>query len=154
MDLDSIPKTSGSKGIQIYVPFNTPMDFETTKTLSHGLAIMLESEHPELVVSRMATELRKGKIFIDWGQNDRSKTTVAVYSTRARDTPTVSTPLLWEEVEGVANGADPQMIVFDARSILDRLKTRGDLFEPVETLKQKLPASVKRALAELVARGQ
>jgi bifunctional non-homologous end joining protein LigD len=154
MDLDSVPKTSGSKGLQIYVPFNTPMDFETTKTLSHGLAIMLESEHPELVISRMATELRKGKVFIDWGQNDRSKTTVAVYSTRARDTPTVSTPLLWEEVEGVANGGDPQTIVFDARTILDRLKIHGDLFEPVETRKQKLPASVKRALADLVTRSQ
>ena len=153
MDLDSVPKTSGSKGLQIYVPFNTPTDFETTKTLSHGLALMLEAEHPELVVSRMATNLRKGKVFIDWSQNDRSKTTVSVYSTRARAEPTVSAPLKWEEVDRVVAGADPSSVVFDAKTILDRIERLGDLFEPVEQLKQRLPAGVKRAVADLVARG-
>jgi bifunctional non-homologous end joining protein LigD len=154
MELRSFPKTSGSKGMQIYVPFNTPLDFETTKTLSHGLAIMLETEHPDLVISKMATQLRKGKIFIDWNQNDRSKTTVSVYSTRARDAPTVSTPLHWEEVERVAHGEDPMRIVFDTTAVLDRVAQEGDLFGPVQTLEQKLPAAVERAVADLVARGQ
>ena len=137
MDLDSVPKTSGSKGLQIYVPLNTPVDFDTTKTLSHALALMLESEHPELVVSRMSTQLRKGKVFIDWSQNDRSKTTVAVYSLRARERPTVSTPLLWEEVEAVAGGADPKSLVFEAPDAVATGREHGDLFEPVETTRQR-----------------
>jgi bifunctional non-homologous end joining protein LigD len=152
MGLDSVPKTSGSKGLQIYAPLNTPVDFETTKTLSHALALMLESEHPDLVVSRMSTQLRKGKVFIDWSQNDRSKTTVAVYSLRAREKPTVSTPLTWAEVEDVANGGDPAGLVFEAGDVLRRVEVHGDLFEMVEQVRQKVPTEVKRALAGLVER--
>ena len=152
MGLDSVPKTSGSKGLQIYAPLNTPVDFETTKTLSHALALMLESEHPDLVVSRMSTQLRKGKVFIDWSQNDRSKTTVAVYSLRAREKPTVSTPLTWAEVEDVANGGDPAGLVFEAGDVLRRVEEHGDLFEMVEQARQKVPAEVKRALSGLVER--
>jgi bifunctional non-homologous end joining protein LigD len=150
MGLDSVPKTSGSKGIQVYAPLNTPVDFETTKTLSHALALMLESEHPELVVSRMSTQLRKGKVFIDWSQNDRSKTTVAVYSLRAREKPTVSTPLLWEEVDDVARGGDPSSLVFEAADVLRRVEEHGDLFEKVATARQKVPNEVRQALAALV----
>jgi bifunctional non-homologous end joining protein LigD len=153
MDLEAVPKTSGSKGLQIYVPLNTTgVDFDTTKTLSHAMAIMLESEHPELVVSRMATQLRTGKVFIDWSQNDRSKTTVAVYSLRARDTPTVSTPLFWEEVESVAGGADPRSLVFEADDVIARANEHGDLFESVEQVRQKIPPEVRRAVADLVDR--
>jgi bifunctional non-homologous end joining protein LigD len=152
MGLDSVPKTSGSKGLQIYAPLNTPVDFGTTKTLSHALALMLESEHPDLVVSRMSTQLRKGKVFIDWSQNDRSKTTVAVYSLRAREKPTVSTPLTWAEVEDVANGGDPAGLVFEAGDVLRRVEEHGDLFEMVEQARQKVPAEVKRALSGLVER--
>jgi bifunctional non-homologous end joining protein LigD len=154
MHLESVPKTSGSKGLQIYVPFNTELDFETTKSLSHALALMLESEHPELVLSKMSTQMRKGKVFIDWGQNDRSKTTVAVYSLRAREEPTASAPLAWEEVDRVAGGADPKSIVFDAPAMVERAKSHGDLFAPVESLRQKLPAEVKRAVTDLLARGR
>ena len=150
MGLDSVPKTSGSKGLQIYAPFNTPVDFETTKTLAHALALMLESEHPELVVSRMSTQLRKGKVFIDWSQNDRSKTTVAVYSLRAREKPTVSTPLLWKEVEDVATGGDPSRLVFDAGDVLRRVEEHGDLFEIVAVARQKVPSEVRRALGSFV----
>jgi bifunctional non-homologous end joining protein LigD len=153
MDLQSVPKTSGSKGLQIYVPLNSAVDFDTTKTFSHALALMLESEHPDLVVSRMSTELRKGKVFIDWSQNDRAKTTVAVYSLRARERPTVSTPLLWEEVESVAGGADPESLVIDAPGAVARVDRYGDLFGPVESMRQRVPAAVKRALASVVERG-
>lgn len=152
MELESVPKTSGSKGLQIYVPLNSAVDFDTTKTLSHALALMLESEHPELVVSRMSTQLRKGKVFIDWSQNDRAKTTVAVYSLRARERPTVSTPLFWEEVASVASGTDPGSLVIEAPVAVARAREHGDLFEPVETMRQRIPAAVKRALAELVER--
>ncbi len=152
MDLQSVPKTSGSKGLQIYVPLNSAVDFETTKTFSHALALMLESERPDLVVSRMSTQLRKGKVFIDWSQNDRAKTTVAVYSLRARDHPTVSTPLLWEEVVSVAGGADPENLVIEAPGALARAERHGDLFEPVVSMQQRVPAAVKRALADLVER--
>ncbi len=152
MDLQSVPKTSGSKGLQIYVPLNSTVDFDTTKTLSHALALMLESEHPDLVVSRMSTQLRKGKVFIDWSQNDRAKTTVAVYSLRARERPTVSTPLLWEEVTSVANGSDPGHLVIEAPAAVARAAEHGDLFEPVKSMRQRVPAAVKQALAELVER--
>lgn len=152
MDLDSVPKTSGSKGLQIYVPLNTPgVDFDTTKTLSHALALILEQEHPELVVSRMNTQLRKGKVFIDWGQNDRSKTTVAVYSLRARERPTVSTPLEWKEVDEVAEGGDPSTLVFEAPETVARAQEHGDLFSDVEKVKQRIPAAVRKAVADVVA---
>jgi bifunctional non-homologous end joining protein LigD len=155
MDLESVPKTSGSKGLQIYVPLNTAgVDFEVTKTLSHALALILESEHPELVVSRMNTQLRKAKVFIDWSQNDRSKTTVAVYSLRARDTPTVSTPLQWDEVTEVADGGDPSKLVFEAPDTLARAKAHGDLFAPVEQVRQRIPAAVRRAVADVVERAK
>jgi bifunctional non-homologous end joining protein LigD len=152
MDLQSFPKTSGSKGLQIYVPLNSTVDFDTTKTFSHALALMLESEHPELVVSRMSTQLRKGKVFIDWSQNDRAKTTVAVYSLRARERPTVSTPLMWEEVVSVAGGGDPGSLVIEAPDAVARTERHGDLFEPVASLRQHVPVAVKRALADLVER--
>jgi bifunctional non-homologous end joining protein LigD len=152
MDLESVPKTSGSKGLQIYVPLNTGgIDFDTTKTLSHALALILEQEHPELVVSRMNTQLRTGKVFIDWGQNDRSKTTVAVYSLRARERPTVSTPLMWDEVAEVADGGDPAGLVFEAPETVARAQKHGDLFGDVEKLKQRIPAAVRKAVADVVA---
>ena len=99
MKLKSWAKTSGSKGLQVYVPLNTAVTYDQTKELSHALAEHLEREHPDLVVSKMAKALRKGKIFVDWSQNDEHKTTICVYSLRAREQPTVSTPVTWEEVE-------------------------------------------------------
>ena len=95
--LQSFPKTSGSKGLQIYVPLNTPTSYEDTKPFAHALARLLEDQHRDLVVSDMKKELRKGKVLVDWSQNDQHKTTIAVYSLRAREHPTVSTPVTWEK---------------------------------------------------------
>ena len=137
--LQSFPKTSGSKGLQIYVPLNTPTNYELTKNFAHALARLLESEHRNLVVSDMKKQLRVGKVFVDWSQNDEHKTTVSVYSLRAREHPTVSTPVKWEEVEQALKKKDASLLVFEAGHVLDRVGKMGDLFEPVVKLKQKLP---------------
>ena len=137
--LQSFPKTSGSKGLQIYVPLNTATSYDSTKPFAHALARLLENEHRDLVVSDMKKELRVGKVFVDWSQNDEHKTTVSVYSLRAREHPTVSTPVKWEEVDQAFKKKDADLLVFDAGQVLDRVQKMGDLFEPVRTLKQKLP---------------
>ena len=137
--LQSFPKTSGSKGLQVYVPLNSPTSYDVTKPFAHALARLLENEHRDLVVSDMKKELRVGKVFVDWSQNDDHKTTVSVYSLRAREHPTVSTPVKWEEVEHALKKKDADLLVFEAGQVLDRVQKMGDLFEPVRTLKQKLP---------------
>ena len=137
--LKSFPKTSGSKGLQVYVPLHTPTSYEKTKPFAHALARLLEEEHRELVVSDMKKALRVGKILVDWSQNDEHKTTISVYSLRARERPTVSTPLQWEEVERVLAKKNPKLVVFEAPAVLKRVEEMGDLFEPVLKLKQKLP---------------
>jgi bifunctional non-homologous end joining protein LigD len=137
--LESFPKTSGSKGLQIYVPLNTPTSYEETKPFAHAIARLLEEEHPQLVVSDMKKSVRTGKIFVDWSQNDEHKTTIAVYSLRARERPTVSTPVTWDEVEQALKKKDARKLVFEARDVLARIERTGDLFEPVLKLKQKLP---------------
>ena len=135
--LECFPKTSGSKGIQVYVPLNVEgVNYDHgTKPLSQALARHLEAEHPKLIVSSQKKELRKGKVLIDWSQNDEHKTTVSVYSLRARERPTVSTPLDWDEVAA----ADPEALVFEAADLLERVEERGDLFAPVVELEQRLP---------------
>src|SRR5580700_2610065 len=137
--LQSLAKTSGSKGLQIYVPLNTPTSYEAAKPFAHALARLLENEHRELVVSDMKKQLRVNKVFVDWSQNDEHKTTIGVYSLRAREHPTVSTPVKWEEVEQVLKKKNPSLLVFEAPQVLERVKKMGDLFEPLLTLKQKLP---------------
>ncbi len=137
--LQSFPKTSGSKGLQIYVPLNTAVTYEQTKPFAHELARLLERQHPEQVVSDMKKVLRTGKVFVDWSQNDNHKTTINVYSLRARDLPTVSTPVTWSEVEQCLKKKDPNLLVFTSDQVLDRVQKQGDLFAPVLTLKQKLP---------------
>ena len=137
--LQSFPKTSGSKGLQIYVPLNSPTSYEVTKAFAHALARLLENEHRESVVSDMKKQLRVGKVFVDWSQNDEHKTTISVYSLRARERPTVSTPVKWDEVEQALKKKDVTLLVFEAGQVLDRVQKMGDLFEPVLTLKQKLP---------------
>jgi bifunctional non-homologous end joining protein LigD len=99
----------------------------------------MEAEHTDLVVSNMRKELRTGRVLMDWSQNDYRKTTVCVYSLRARSHPTVSTPLQWDEVEATTGHRDPERLVFDWAAVLDRVERLGDLFEPVAKLKQKLP---------------
>ncbi|MHA3770082.1 non-homologous end-joining DNA ligase [Verrucomicrobiota bacterium sgz303538] len=137
--LECYAKTSGSKGLQVYVPLNTPVTFDETKDFAHTLANALEKEHPELVVSRMLKSLRKGKVLIDWSQNDDHKTTVCVYSLRAKERPTVSTPVKWEEVESCLEHEDPNALTFETEDVLKRVESHGDLFEPVLKQRQKLP---------------
>src|SRR5580698_4882363 len=137
--LHSFPKTSGSKGLQIYVPLNTSTSYDSTKPFAHALARLLENDHRNLVVSDMKKELRVGKVLVDWSQNDEHKTTIGVYSLRARERPTVSTPVKWEEVEQALKKKDADLLVFDAGQVLKRVEKMGDLFASVLTLKQKLP---------------
>ena len=138
-NLQSFAKTSGSKGLQIYVPLHTPTNYHATKNFAHALARLLEEEHPELVVSDMKKQLRTGKVLVDWSQNDEHKTTVSIYSLRAREHPTVSTPVKWEEVEQALKKKNASLLVFEAGQVLERVQKMGDLFEPVVRLKQKLP---------------
>jgi len=140
MGVESFAKTTGSKGLQLYVPLNNPrVTFDQTKTLARSLAQHLTREHPQHVVYDMKKALRKGKVLIDWSQNDDHKTTVCVYSLRARERPTVSTPVTWQELHKVQKSGKPDQIVFDADAVLRRVEKLGDLFAPVLTLKQKLP---------------
>ena len=138
--LQSFPKTSGSKGLQIYVPLNSPTSYDVTKPFAHALARLLEDAHRDLVVSDMKKQLRVGKVLVDWSQNDDHKTTIAVYSLRARERQTVSTPVFWEEVERCLKKNDASLLVFEAAQTLERVSKHGDLFAPVLMLKQKLPA--------------
>jgi len=139
LKLKCFPKTSGSKGLQIYVPLNTPVTYDQTKALSHQLAEQLEREHPESVLSKMAKNLRAGKVFVDWSQNDRHKTTVCTYSLRAKEQPTASTPVDWDEVKSALKKKDAKRLTFLSDDVLKRVEKNGDLFEPVLKLKQKLP---------------
>jgi bifunctional non-homologous end joining protein LigD len=139
MKLKSFAKTSGSKGLQVYVPLNTPTTFDQTKDLSRALAQLLENEHGNLVTSNMSKALRKNKVFVDWSQNDEHKTTVCVYSLRAKDEPTVSTPVTWDEVENCLKKKKADLLKFRSDQTISRVAKSGDLFAPVEKLKQKLP---------------
>jgi bifunctional non-homologous end joining protein LigD len=135
LGLECFPKTSGSKGMQLYVPLNTPdVTYDDTKPFAHAIAQILERAHGELIVSSQKKALREGKVLIDWSQNDRHKTTVSVYSLRAKARPTVSTPLTWGEVED-----ESIELVFETDDVLARVEEHGDLFEPVLRLEQQLP---------------
>jgi bifunctional non-homologous end joining protein LigD len=143
MKLKSFAKTSGSKGLQVYVPLNTPATFDQTKDLSRALAQLLEHAHGNLVTSNMSKSMRKGKVFVDWSQNDEHKTTICVYSLRAKEEPTVSTPVTWDEVANCLKKKKADLLKFRADKTLERVKKTGDLFSPVEKLKQKLPKKWK-----------
>jgi bifunctional non-homologous end joining protein LigD len=148
LGLEAFPKTSGSKGLQVYVPLNTPATYDDTKPFAHAVARLLERRHPALVVERMIKSLRTGKVLVDWSQNDRNKTTVCAYSLRARPRPTISAPVRWAEVEKAVKTRDPGPLVFEAADVLRRVEKHGDLFEPVLTLAQRLPrqAELERAM--------
>ena len=139
MGLQCFPKSSGSKGMQVYVPLNGDETYERTKPYARAVAQALERSEPDLVLSRMTKDLREGKVFVDWSQNTASKTTVAVYSLRARDAPTVSTPISWDEVSDALDAGDPDCLRFEAAEVLDRVDRLGDLFSPVLELEQELP---------------
>jgi bifunctional non-homologous end joining protein LigD len=138
LKLKCFAKTSGSKGLQVYVPLNTVITYEETKAAALAVAQELERKNPQLVLSSMSKELRKGKVFVDWSQNDDHKTTVCVYSLRARERPTVSAPVSWDEVEARHRGRRKDLS-FTADEVLARLDRDGDLFDPVLKLKQRLP---------------
>jgi bifunctional non-homologous end joining protein LigD len=138
--VESFPKTSGSKGMQVYVPLNRKdMSYDLTKPFAKAIAQLLEKQTPDLVLSKMKKVEREGKVFVDWSQNHRSKTTIAVYSLRARERPTASTPLTWDEVEAAADTGDGSPLVFEAGEVLERIEQHGDLFAPVLELQQELP---------------
>ncbi|HUR85164.1 MAG TPA: DNA ligase D [Solirubrobacteraceae bacterium] len=139
--LQSFAKTSGSKGLQIYVPLNNPhVTYDDTKGFSLAVAELLEAEQPDLVVSKMAKAIRGGKILVDYSQNDEHKTTVSVYSLRAKDRPYVSAPLSWDEVTDLADGGDPSIALLEPDAVIERLATVGDLFAPAVEVSQTLPA--------------
>jgi bifunctional non-homologous end joining protein LigD len=140
LKMDSFAKTSGSKGLQVYIPINSAATYDKTKAFSHAIAELLESQRPEIVVSKMQKNLRSGKVLVDWSQNDDHKTTVNVYSLRAKDYPTVSTPVTWDEVQSVVRQRKAKQLSFEAKEVLKRVETMGDLFAPVLNLKQKLPS--------------
>lgn len=132
-------KTSGSKGLQVYVPVNSPVTYDRTKAYARAIAQTLEESAPDTVTSRMSKALRRGKVFVDWSQNDRHKTTVCAYSLRAKDHPTVSTPVTWVEIERAARTRSADGLVFDTAAVLRRVRAKGDLFGDVLTVKQKVP---------------
>ena len=139
LNLKAWAKTSGSKGMQLYLPLNTPHAHEHASGFALALAQLLEKRNPDRVVSKMAKALRPGKVFIDWSQNSRHKTTIAPYSLRAKSEPTVSTPVSWEEVATCAEG---ETLRFVAADVLDRIEVHGDLFAEVVTMEQRLPEPV------------
>ena len=139
LGLESFAKTSGSKGLQVYVPLNSEVGFGGTKTFARRVAELLEQRMPELVVSRMTKQIRAGKVLVDWSQNDEHKTTVTVYSIRARERPTVSTPVTWDEVAECHQSGEESSMSFEASQVLARVEEIGDLFAPVLSLVQELP---------------
>jgi bifunctional non-homologous end joining protein LigD len=139
LGLQSVVKTSGSKGLQVYVPLNTPVTYRDSKPFARRVAESLEQRMPELVVSRMTKRLRPGKVLVDWSQNDAHKTTVTVYSVRARERPTVSTPVGWDEVSDCREAGDPDLLTFNTGDVLARVTDRGDLFAPAAAIEQSLP---------------
>ncbi len=137
---DTLVKTSGSKGLQVYVPLAGGVTYAETKPASRAVAEGLERERPDAVVSRMAKALRSGKVLVDWSQNTEHKSMVCAYSVRAKRRPTVSTPIAWAELEAAIDRGDPARLVFEMGDVLERLDAQGDLFEPVLTLRQELRA--------------
>jgi bifunctional non-homologous end joining protein LigD len=139
LGLRAWPKTSGSKGLQLFVPLNGEATYEHTRVFALGLAQLLENQHPDLIVSAMDPAKRSKKVMIDWSQNTASKTTVAVYSVRARPEPTVSTPVTWDELQEALDRSDSSRLVFGPDAVRDRLERFGDLQAPVLTTTQSLP---------------
>ncbi len=133
-------KTSGKKGLHVYVPLNHPeATFAATKKFSQAVAAIMQKNYPELVTAKMAKDFRQGRVFINWEQNDPKKTMICVYSLRAREKPYVSCPRAWEELEGLAGQDDPEKLQVLSAAAVDRAEKLGDLFEDVLTKKQQLP---------------
>jgi bifunctional non-homologous end joining protein LigD len=147
LELRSFVKSSGSKGLQVYVPLNGEVSYAETKPVSCAVAELLEADRPDAVVSSMARKLRAGRVLVDWSQNTEHKSMVCAYSVRAKRRPTVSTPLTWREVEEALDEADPHLLVFEMVDVLGRVERHGDLFEGVLTTRQRLVAPAGGTLA-------
>jgi bifunctional non-homologous end joining protein LigD len=147
--LASYPKTSGSKGLQLYVPLNAEVSYEQTKPVARRIAELLEQQTPGAVVSRMAKAARIGKVLIDWSQNTEHKSMVCVYSLRAKATPTVSTPVSWHEVEAALDAGEPRRLSFEMAHVLERVAQHGDLFEPVLSRRQDLVGQLRGSASAL-----
>ena len=140
LELESFVKTSGSKGMQLYVPLNTKVTYEETRPFAQALAQLIAKQTPDEVLAKMGKKTdRSGKVLIDWYQNNERKTTISVYSLRARERPTCSTPVTWAEVEAVAESGEGSSLVFEAADVIQRIEEHGDLFAPVLELEQELP---------------
>ena len=145
MGLESFIKTSGGKGLHLYIPLNTPAGFDESKEFSHAVSLLMKRFYPDKVVSNMRKVLREGKVLLDWSQNDDHKTTVCAYSLRAHERPYVSTPLSWKELETALQKRDAKLLQFEAEQVLERVRELGDLFAPVATLEQELPEIARTA---------
>jgi bifunctional non-homologous end joining protein LigD len=140
LELECLAKTSGSKGMQLYVPLNAKTSYEETRPFAQAIAQLVAKQTPDEVLAKMGKKTdRSGRVFIDWYQNNERKTTIAVYSLRARERPTASTPLTWDEIESALEKDDADALVFEAGEVLERIEEHGDLFAPALELKQKLP---------------
>ena len=139
VDLQCLIKSSGGKGLHLYIPMNTPTSYEQTQPFAKALAALLAHEHPDEITAVMAKSQRKRKIYVDWAQNMLHKTTVCAYSVRAREQPTVSAPLSFDEIERAISRRSAKGLVFEADAMLRRVEKVGDLFEPALKLKQRLP---------------
>ncbi len=139
LGLSAWAKTSGSKGIQLYGPTNTEVRYEATRDFAHRLARLVESAHPDLVVTTQDRRARAGKVLIDWAHNHPTKTTLCVYSLRAWTTPAASTPVTWEELDGALGGGDRGRLRFSPEEVLRRTGERGDLMAPLLEVAQELP---------------
>jgi bifunctional non-homologous end joining protein LigD len=153
LELECFAKTSGSKGLQVYVSLNTPVSYKQTKAFAHAVAEFLEKQRPETVVSRMQKSLRPAKVLVDWSQNDSHKTTDSVYSLRAKESPTVSTPLAWKSVSAAFKENQATGLTLGPEEIIRRVEGEGDLFAPALSAKQKLPAvKVIRGLGQILSK--
>jgi bifunctional non-homologous end joining protein LigD len=139
MNLDTYPKTSGSKGLQVYVPLNDAVSYGYTKPASRRIAEHLEAQRPDQVVSRIARSARAGRVLVDWSQNTEHKSMVCVYSVRAKQRPTVSTPVTWDELQDALDAGEPGALSFEMGEVLERVAEHGDLFAPVLSRRQQLP---------------
>jgi bifunctional non-homologous end joining protein LigD len=140
LGLECFAKTSGGKGLHVYVPLNTPaVTFEQTKRFAQAIATLFERQHPDRVTATMSKAKRPGKVFVDWSQNDQHKTTACAYSLRATEEPRVSTPVSWSELEAVRRSGHLERLAFSPAAVIERVRLHGDLFLPVLRSKQRLP---------------
>ncbi|HBG26873.1 MAG: hypothetical protein A2Y10_07595 [Planctomycetes bacterium GWF2_41_51] len=141
LGLKSFPKTSGGKGLHFYLPLNTVVTYEQTSNFAKTVAQIMEKHFPNLVVSKMNKELRKGRVFVDWSQNSRHKTTACIYTLRARPQPTVSMPVTWKEIEITLKKTNAESLIYTPEQAIEKLEREGDLFKDVLMLRQSLPTT-------------